>query len=82
MSCRFGFDVPVILRSSDETESILPTPEKQMVQVTNPFALEIGSGPASVAGESSQDYCLITSMLCVPGHVMTAVYTHVQMACR
>ncbi|KAF3702545.1 Cell growth regulator with RING finger domain protein 1 Cell growth regulatory gene 19 protein [Channa argus] len=44
----FGFDVPVILRSSDETESIQPTPEKQMVQVTNPFALELGSGPASV----------------------------------
>ncbi|KAF0023365.1 hypothetical protein F2P81_023995 [Scophthalmus maximus] len=46
----FGFDVPVILRSSDETESILPTPEKQMVQVTNPFALEMGSGMASVTG--------------------------------
>ena len=52
-SCRFGFDVPVILRSSDETESILPTPERQMVQVTNPFALEMGSGSASVAGENS-----------------------------
>ncbi|XP_034383148.1 cell growth regulator with RING finger domain protein 1 [Cyclopterus lumpus] len=44
----FGFDVPVILRSSDETESLLPTPEKQMVQMTNPFILEMGSGPASV----------------------------------
>ncbi|XP_062322926.1 cell growth regulator with RING finger domain protein 1 [Osmerus eperlanus] len=44
----FGFDVPVILRSSDETESLLPVPEKRMVQVTNPFALEIGSGVASV----------------------------------
>ncbi|XP_077408730.1 cell growth regulator with RING finger domain protein 1 [Vanacampus margaritifer] len=43
-----GFDVPVILRSSDDTESILPTPEKQMVQVTNPFSLELGSGSASV----------------------------------
>ncbi|XP_057678468.1 cell growth regulator with RING finger domain protein 1 [Corythoichthys intestinalis] len=44
-----GFDFPVILRSSDDTESILPTPEKQMVQVTNPFSLEMGSGMASVA---------------------------------
>ncbi|KAG7999797.1 Cell growth regulator with RING finger domain protein 1 [Nibea albiflora] len=44
----FGFDVPVILRSSDETESILPTPEKQMVQVTNPFAVEMTYGLASV----------------------------------
>ncbi|XP_029903000.1 cell growth regulator with RING finger domain protein 1 [Myripristis murdjan] len=44
----FGFDVPVILRSSDEAESVLPAPEKRMVQVTNPFALELGSGTASV----------------------------------
>lgn len=55
----FGFDVPVILRSSDETESILPTPEKQMVQVTNPFALEMGSGMASVTdGASVRPCCL------------------------
>ncbi|XP_075993360.1 cell growth regulator with RING finger domain protein 1 isoform X2 [Genypterus blacodes] len=46
----FGFDVPVILRSSDEVESLLLTPEKQMVQVRNPFALEMRSGPASVTG--------------------------------
>ncbi|XP_061559762.1 cell growth regulator with RING finger domain protein 1 [Phycodurus eques] len=45
----FGFDVPVILRGSDDTQSILPTPEKKMVQVTNPFSLEMGSGFASVA---------------------------------
>ncbi|KAM7367492.1 hypothetical protein PAMP_013784 [Pampus punctatissimus] len=55
----FGFDVPVILRSSDETESILPTPEKQMVQVTNPFALEMCSGPVSVTdGVSIRTCCL------------------------
>ncbi|XP_029983925.1 cell growth regulator with RING finger domain protein 1 [Sphaeramia orbicularis] len=55
----FGFDVPVILRNSDETESVLPTPEKQMVQVTNPFALEVGSGPASVtSGVSVRPCCL------------------------
>ncbi|XP_036942320.1 cell growth regulator with RING finger domain protein 1 [Acanthopagrus latus] len=55
----FGFDVPVILRSSDDTESILPTPEKQMVQVTNPFALELASGPASVTdGVSLKPCCL------------------------
>jgi hypothetical protein len=52
ISHRFGFDVPVILRSSDETESVVPVPEKRMVQVTNPFALEMGSsGVASVTGE-------------------------------
>ncbi|XP_034555433.1 cell growth regulator with RING finger domain protein 1 [Notolabrus celidotus] len=46
----FGFDVPVLLRSSDDTESVLPTPEKQMVQVTNPFSLQVGCRPASVTG--------------------------------
>ncbi|XP_044024667.1 cell growth regulator with RING finger domain protein 1 isoform X2 [Siniperca chuatsi] len=56
---RFGFDVPVILRSSDETESSLPTPEKRMVQVTNPFALEVCCGPASVTdGVSVRPCCL------------------------
>lgn len=48
---RFGFDVPAILHSSDEPESVTPTPEKHMVQVTNPFALDLGSGPANVIGE-------------------------------
>lgn len=50
--CRCGFDVPVLLRSSEETESILPPPEKHMVQVTNPFGLELISGPASITGKS------------------------------
>lgn len=55
----FGFDVPVILRSSDETESVLPVPEKRMVKVTNPFALEMGSGVASVTeGVSLRPCCL------------------------
>ncbi|KAG7220750.1 hypothetical protein INR49_031993 [Caranx melampygus] len=55
----FGFDVPVILRSSDETESILPTPERQMIQVANPFALELGSGVAFVTdGASMRPSCL------------------------
>ncbi|KAJ4928861.1 hypothetical protein JOQ06_004483 [Pogonophryne albipinna] len=55
----FGFDVPVILRSSDETESVLPTPEKQMVQMTNPFALEMCPGSASVTdGVSLRPCCL------------------------
>ncbi|XP_051501148.1 cell growth regulator with RING finger domain protein 1-like [Myxocyprinus asiaticus] len=55
----FGFDVPVILRSSDETESITPVPEKKMVQVTNPFALEMGSTAGTVIeGLSLRPYCL------------------------
>ncbi|KAK6297717.1 hypothetical protein J4Q44_G00323000 [Coregonus suidteri] len=61
----FGFDVPVILRSSDETESVLPVPEKRMVQVTNPFALEMGSsGVASVTeGVSLRPCCLESCVL-------------------
>nr|XP_061783775.1 cell growth regulator with RING finger domain protein 1-like [Nerophis lumbriciformis] len=54
----FGFDVPVILRSSEDTD-FLPSPEKQMVQVTNPFSLEMGSGRASVAnGVQLKPCCL------------------------
>ncbi|KAM4521673.1 cell growth regulator with RING finger domain protein 1 isoform 2-T2 [Odontesthes bonariensis] len=55
----FGFDVPVILRSHEEPESGTPTPEKPMVRVTNPFALDLGPGPASVsAGVSVRPCCL------------------------
>ncbi|XP_033892364.3 cell growth regulator with RING finger domain protein 1-like [Acipenser ruthenus] len=46
----FGFDVPVILRSSEDTEPSLKIPEKRMVQVKNPFALEMVSGASSVTG--------------------------------
>ncbi|XP_008310828.2 cell growth regulator with RING finger domain protein 1 [Cynoglossus semilaevis] len=54
----FGFDVPVILRSSD-TEIALPTPEKQMVHVSNPLTLELGLNPASVTdGASLKPWCL------------------------
>ncbi|XP_061468505.1 cell growth regulator with RING finger domain protein 1 [Rhineura floridana] len=37
----FGWDVPVILRNSDETESSVKVSQKQMQQVKNPFSLEI-----------------------------------------
>lgn len=53
MSCRIGVDMPVILRTSDGTESDLPTPERHMIQVTNPFRLEIGFGSASVSGKKT-----------------------------
>ncbi|XP_050994493.1 cell growth regulator with RING finger domain protein 1 isoform X1 [Labeo rohita] len=55
----FGFDVPVILRSSDEAESLTPVPERKMVQVTNPFALEMDSTVGTVTeGVNLQPYCL------------------------
>lgn len=54
----FGFDVPVILLSHDETE-LVSTPEKLMVQETNPFSLALGSGPACVSdGVSLRPCCL------------------------
>ncbi|KYO31308.1 cell growth regulator with RING finger domain protein 1 isoform X1 [Alligator mississippiensis] len=37
----FGWDVPVILRNSEETESSAGVSKKQMRQVKNPFGLEI-----------------------------------------
>ncbi|XP_039597441.1 cell growth regulator with RING finger domain protein 1 [Polypterus senegalus] len=46
----FGFGVPVILQSSDDGMSHLQIPERRMVQVKNPFALEINSGGSSVSG--------------------------------
>ncbi|KAI7790010.1 cell growth regulator with RING finger domain protein 1 [Triplophysa rosa] len=61
----FGFDVPVILRSSDDTESLTPVPERKMVLVTNPFALEMSSTAGTVTeGLSLQAYCLEDCVLC------------------
>ncbi|CAL1585475.1 unnamed protein product [Knipowitschia caucasica] len=59
-----GFDVNAILRNSDEAESVLPTPEKQMVRVPNPFTLELSSKPASVTeGAWVRVFCLESSVL-------------------
>ncbi|KAJ8356498.1 hypothetical protein SKAU_G00192920 [Synaphobranchus kaupii] len=55
----FGFDVPVILRSSDDVDSSWNIPEKRMIQKTNPFSLQIGITPASVAeGVALRPGCL------------------------
>nr|XP_060609350.1 cell growth regulator with RING finger domain protein 1 [Anolis sagrei ordinatus] len=47
----FGWDVPVILRNSEETESSVKVSQKQMRQVKNPFSLEIKN--LSVASTAS-----------------------------
>ncbi|XP_056283826.1 cell growth regulator with RING finger domain protein 1 [Pseudoliparis swirei] len=79
-----GFDVPVMLRSSDEVESLLPTPEKQMVQTTNPFTLELGPGPASVSdGVFLRPGCLEPCVLscfwgCEVGALQVALQAHQQ----
>ncbi|XP_069561985.1 cell growth regulator with RING finger domain protein 1 [Brachyistius frenatus] len=78
----FGFDVPVILRSSDEAESVTPTPEKMMVQVTNPFSLELGARPAGVTdGVSLRTCCLEPCVLscfwgCEVGALQGALQAH------
>lgn len=48
MLLRFGWDVPVILRNSEEIESSVRISKKQMRQVKNPFGLEIPH-PAAVS---------------------------------
>ncbi|XP_044292587.1 cell growth regulator with RING finger domain protein 1 [Varanus komodoensis] len=46
----FGWDVPVILRNSEETESNVKVSQRQMRQVKNPFSLDIkNQAAASVA---------------------------------
>uniref|UniRef100_A0A3B4AI61 Uncharacterized protein n=1 Tax=Periophthalmus magnuspinnatus TaxID=409849 RepID=A0A3B4AI61_9GOBI len=59
-----GFDVHAILRNSDEEQSVLPTPEKQMIRVTNPFTVELSSKAASVTdGLWLRLRCLESSVL-------------------
>ncbi|KAM8831588.1 cell growth regulator with RING finger domain protein 1 [Spinachia spinachia] len=76
----FGFDVPVILRSSDEIASLLQTPEKQMIRMTNPFILKMGSGPASVTdGVSLTPCCLVPCVLsCYWGCEISALQSALQ----
>ncbi|NP_001038722.1 cell growth regulator with RING finger domain protein 1 [Danio rerio] len=76
----FGFDVPVILRSSDESESVIPVPERKMVQVINPFALEVNSTSASVTeGVSLLPCCLEDCVLsCFWGCGVQALQTALQ----
>ncbi|XP_015246101.1 cell growth regulator with RING finger domain protein 1 [Cyprinodon tularosa] len=80
----FGFDVPVMLLSSDETEPVTPTPERPMVQETNPFSLALGSGPASVSdGVSLKLGCLGPCVLscfwgCEVSALQRALHNHQQ----
>lgn len=58
---RFGWDVPVILRNSEETQFNTRVFKKQMRQVKNPFGLEI-TNPSSASISSwwlfSKDFFL------------------------
>lgn len=78
----FGADVPRILRNPEETESILPIPERQMMKVDNPFFLQLGSRPACVTGgvcvrPSCLQPCVITCFWgCEVGALQEALQTH------
>ncbi|XP_029965838.1 cell growth regulator with RING finger domain protein 1 [Salarias fasciatus] len=78
----FGFDPPRILGNPDDTELVVPIPEKQMVRVENPFFLELGSRPASVpGGVSIRPSCLEPSVLtcfwgCEVGALQEALLAH------
>ncbi|XP_043930338.1 cell growth regulator with RING finger domain protein 1 isoform X1 [Protopterus annectens] len=56
----YRFDVPVILRNSEETISAIAVRKKHMVQVKNPFALEIAnpSDSSIPAGIKLQTNCI------------------------
>ncbi|XP_053141805.1 cell growth regulator with RING finger domain protein 1 [Hemicordylus capensis] len=65
----FGWDVPVILRNSEETESNVKVFQKQMRQVKNPFSLEI-QNPAAASAASG-----ITLMLdCLENCLLTCYW--------
>ncbi|KAK7806384.1 hypothetical protein U0070_024731 [Myodes glareolus] len=61
----FGWDVPVILRNSEETQLSTRTFKKQMRQVKNPFGLEItnSSSASLAAGMTLTTDCLEDSRL-------------------
>ncbi|XP_029111004.1 cell growth regulator with RING finger domain protein 1 [Scleropages formosus] len=62
----FRIDVPVILRSSDDADLLANIPEKRMVQVINPFALELGSAGGSLTeGVALRPRCLEDCVLSV-----------------
>ncbi|XP_028934353.1 cell growth regulator with RING finger domain protein 1 isoform X2 [Ornithorhynchus anatinus] len=62
---RFGWDVPVILRNSEETESSARVSKKLMRQVKNPFSLEIArpSSASLSTGVSLTVDCLTDCVL-------------------
>ncbi|CAN9507549.1 unnamed protein product [Ophioblennius macclurei] len=78
----FGFDPPRILRNPDETGSTISIPEKQMVQVDNPFFLELGLEPGSVTGgvsvrPSCLEHCVLTCFWgCEVGALQEALQAH------
>ncbi|XP_038166511.1 cell growth regulator with RING finger domain protein 1 [Arvicola amphibius] len=77
----FGWDVPVILRNSEETQFSTRTFKKQMRQVKNPFGLEItnSSSASLAAGMTLIADCLEDSRLtCFWGCSVQKLYEALQ----
>lgn len=77
----FGWDVPVILRNSEETQFSTRTLKKQMRQVKNPFGLEItnSSSASLAAGMTLTTDCLEDSRLtCFWGCSVQKLYEALQ----
>ncbi|XP_021059485.1 cell growth regulator with RING finger domain protein 1 isoform X2 [Mus pahari] len=76
----FGWDVPVILRNSEETQFSTRAFKKQMRQVKNPFGLEITSpSAASLASMTLTTDCLEDSRLtCYWGCSVQKLYEALQ----
>lgn len=76
----FGWDVPVILRNSEETQFSTRAFKKQMRQVKNPFGLEItNSSAASLASMTLTTDCLEDSRLtCYWGCSVQKLYEALQ----
>lgn len=80
----FGVDVPVILRNSDDSASNTFLSRRQMVQVKNPFGLEIANpdGATIATGATLRAHCLEESTLtcywgCSVQKVQEALQKHV-----
>ncbi|XP_018414909.1 PREDICTED: cell growth regulator with RING finger domain protein 1 [Nanorana parkeri] len=80
----FGVDVPVILRNSDDSASNTFLSRRQMVQVKNPFGLEIANpdGATIATGVTLRPHCLEESTLtcywgCNVQKVQEALQKHV-----
>ncbi|XP_068110821.1 cell growth regulator with RING finger domain protein 1 [Hyperolius riggenbachi] len=80
----FGVDVPILLQNSEEPPSKTFAVRKQMVQITNPFAVEIANSDAATlrTGVTLRLHCLEESTLtcywgCSVQRILEALHKHV-----
>ncbi|XP_028677506.2 cell growth regulator with RING finger domain protein 1-like [Erpetoichthys calabaricus] len=80
----FGFGIPGILQSFEDSESSLQIPERRMMRVKNPFALELNSTTSSYSGGVRlRHHCLENCVLtcywgCAVHGLQKALWDHEQ----